>query len=341
MSLGRLSKFIITLLTMSVLLVGCSQTRNNTPPNSPANVTPTKPATRNQTDGTIASMTPITDFQAQIGSDVKLYKMFYWSHGLKIEAFLTEPSKLGKYPLFVNLHGGAAWLEGTSTFGYSAQTVAALANPSMVMVYPEYEGYMASQGLVHGMKNDTLDVLNAISAAESLGEVSQNDTYLLGYSLGGGLALMTAAADHDVKAVVSVSPFVGLNDFVSWAKTNAKHDSIFYGQLRAIEESYGSNVRSVTYNERSPDITKIDAPVLLLQGTADQHVPWQTVRTFTDQMKSAHKVVKLVIYPNGHHGLHNVNGSASTQEIANWFAQYGLNTVAITTSLWDSRAAAL
>jgi len=95
--------------------------------------------------------------------------MFYWSNGVPVEALLTEPSKAGKYPLLVNLHGGAPWRSSYSSFGYTAKTVAYLADASTVMLYPEYEGYMESSGTIHGIKTDTRDVVNAISVVAHAG----------------------------------------------------------------------------------------------------------------------------------------------------------------------------
>lgn len=312
------------------MTVGCSpsqSSKNQTPPHSNNVTQPQVKISKKPLDGALASIQQIKTYESYTGTNIKLYKLFYWSNGYKVEAFLTEPTKPGKYPLLLNLHGGPAWRTTNSHYaGWPANVAAYLSNSHTVMLYPEYQGNMASQGLAMGMKTDMTDVTNAITAAKSLGEIKTNDTYVIGYSLGGGLALMTAAQDHEVKAVVAVSPFVGLNDFVSWANQHAKPGSVSLEQLQLINGSYGDKVDSTEFNERSPDVKKISAPVLLLQGTADHHVAWQTVQTFANQMKAAHKSVKLVLYPGGHHGLHTgAYQSESTQAMKSWFAKYGLN----------------
>lgn len=96
--------------------------------------------------------------------------------------------------------------------------------------------------------------------------------------------------------------------------------------MKSIEASYGKNINASAYKERSPNIKDINVPVLLLQGTADKHVAWQTVKTFANQMKPAHKTVKFVLYKGGKHGLHTEPyQSESTQQINGWFEKYGLN----------------
>jgi dienelactone hydrolase len=66
--------------------------------------------------------------------------------------------------------------------------------------------------------------------------------------MGGGVALRTASERQDVKAVVAVSPFVGWDTIIHWLL-----DRIPY----------------------------IQTPVLLLQGTGDDFILWQTVQEMT------------------------------------------------------------
>lgn len=325
MTCGKKTVISVFLVGLMLTMAGCSAQAN---PSSPNKVL--SPSQSNKpTDGTIASINQIHGYEAYTGVGVKLYQLFYWSNGYKVEAYLAEPSKPGHYPLLVSLHGGSAW-RGTphQPSGESAKEAAYLSNSSTVTLVPEYEGYMGSEGKVMGVATDLLDIQNALTAVKSLGEVKPHDTYLLGVSLGGVLGLMTASKyPEDVKAVVAVSPFVGLTDFMQWAGSNAKPGTNFYNQMTWIEESYGKNINSLAYQERSPDLQNIQAPVLLLQGTADAHVPWQTVQTLANQMKADKKTMKFVLYQGGQHGLHTAPySSESNQEMNRWFGKYGLRT---------------
>lgn len=264
----------------------------------------------------------------RLPSGVRLYQIYYWSRGVKVEAFLSEPNQFGRYPLVVNLHGGAAWpLDETHyPLGYSLGSMVALATRAAVMLYPEYQGYLNSSGTIRGLETNVVNTIDAITVAHTFGEVRRNDTYLWGYSMGGGVALLTAERDHHVKAVVAVSPFVGLTDVASWARA---HPALTLqqdvsGQMPLILVPYGDAIHSETYQERSPHPSQISAPVLLLQGTVDPHVAWQTVVLFYHQMEADHRLVKLVLYPGGHHGLHSRYGAQSTEQIRLWFARYGL-----------------
>jgi dipeptidyl aminopeptidase/acylaminoacyl peptidase len=274
-------------------------------------------------NGTVASYHII--HSPFLPSGVKMYRIYYWSKGVKVEASLTEPAK-GRYPLLVTLHGGYPLPHSHDNLGYRSMAVMILASTSVAELYPEYQGYLRSPGPTGGIRTDFINVQDAIAIAGEFGHIKAHDTYLLGYSLGGAVALMTAGWDHQVRAVAAVSPSVGLADQVAFMETHPKIDgpSLYPDKFQLIAAAYGYNTQSRAYRERSPDPQKIETPVLLLQGTADPYVVWQTVRMFAEQMKKAHRTVKLILYPGGNHTLYGRYAAASTQALEHWFKHYGL-----------------
>lgn len=260
---------------------------------------------------------------------VTMYQIEYWSQNVKVEALLTEPSKPGAYPLLVNLHGGYPFGHPHDNFGYTPPMAAEIASASAIELYPEYQGYLGSPGPTAGVHTDFINIQDAMKIAGEFGDVKTHDTYVIGYSLGGGLALMTAGWDHQVRAVVAVSPWVGMRDWIAWiwAHPNTAINEISYSwpEVVYIRSHYGTNLLSPWYAQRSPNPAQIQAPVLLLQGTGDHRVLWQTVTLFDQQMKQDHRTVTLILYPGGHHGLHHKYARASGRAIAQWFKRYGLN----------------
>ncbi|MCA1293654.1 prolyl oligopeptidase family serine peptidase [Paenibacillus sp. alder61] len=90
-----------------------------------------------------------------------------------------------------------------------------------------------------------------------------------------------------------------------------------YGLINVNPESKGD----YSILDRVPDI---QAPVLLLQGTADESLIWQTVQDFADEMEEAGKTVKLVLYPDGRHGLADKYQDQRNQEVMQWLHKYGV-----------------
>ena len=278
-------------------------------------------------NGKIVSRRRIRSVNNRVVVGARLYQIMYWSQGVLVGAYLTEPSAPGHYPLLVNLHGGYfAPYYSTSSFGYPASLVSNLINPNMVQLYPEYQGYMFSHGTGKGMATDNQDVLNAITAAESLGEVNPHALYFLGYSLGGGLALMAAGEEPAARAVAAVSPFGGFAANMEWIASHFSAQNTLITRTSDAASQYGSlNPQAPALVRRSPDVAAIHAPVLLLQGTADHHVLYEAVQLFASQLRAAHKTYRLILYPGGHHGLHHHNQAATISAIDGWLQQYGLN----------------
>ncbi|WP_185118598.1 alpha/beta hydrolase family protein [Cohnella thailandensis] len=259
---------------------------------------------------------------------VNIYQVFYYSEGTKVEALLTEPIWSGEYPLVVNLHGGRLFREESIThydFGYTAESISK-ASHRVITLYPNYRGYMESEGHVQGLADSTLDAQNAVKAAKSMlgKKIKADSTYLLGYSFGGGVALRMASERRDVKAVAAVSPFVGSDEYIRWLDENPKNSSILIAgwrnNLRDLNDDVHKNNGSLL--DRIPDI---EAPVLFLQGTGDANVIWQTVQQYADDMEKVDKTVNLVMFPNGNHALDDQNREAANEEIVQWFQKYGLS----------------
>jgi len=263
--------------------------------------------------------------------NIRVYRMFYWSDGYELEAYVSEPKRPGKYPVVECLHGGwpfalpgCAWNVRNEGDGIvlDRQTLTS-ANwcSKIVTVVPYYRGYGRSLGKVGGLMTDTRDALNALKAVDSLHEANTHDVYLWGISLGGGVALMLASELQDVRAVVAVSPFVGFDILEYWEKR--LHDPGFDDYQVACAQATCS---ATAFKAASPydHVQAIHAPVLLLQGKQDHHVMWQTVESFYQRMKADHKTVKLVLYPHGHHGLTRAHWPDRMMQTAQWFRKYGL-----------------
>lgn len=304
-----------TATALMVSMAGCSAGK-------PVTTSATVPALRSYKNGEILSKQLLVSDNAS----ARVYEIYYWSRGHRVEALFSEPIAPGKYPLLVDLHGGYAWRLAVThdPLGFTATRAAQLASSAYDILYPQYQGYMGSDGTVRGLHRDVENTLDAIRAALSLGEVNPRQLYLLGWSLGGGVALSVAGdLPQQVRAVVAVSPYVGLRIVLPWEQQYAA-SGVFSPKMLALEGRYGDSPSPGTLAAQSPDISKIEAPVLLLQGTIDHHVPWQTVQEFYRQMKASGKSAQLILFPGGHHGLHNANGQASSSDIMTFFARYGL-----------------
>lgn len=283
-------------------------------------------------DGKLISMVKINVKQKY--NDLQSYRMTYWSAGVKVVAYVVLPTIKGPYPMLVHTHGGYTLPEPNYVhivnFVYQGTTVSLntsfIKNSSdgIITLVPMYRGYGESGGHVQGLVGDTLDSNNAITALQSYlnahksgPQLEKNHIYLIGESFGGGVALKLATERKDIVYVIAISPFTGWDIQGAWFK---QHDQSIFN---ALEKAYGPfNPNRSAYKKRSIDYKKIKAPTLLIQGTADPYVPWQTVQEFYNKMKSNHQNVTFKLIKGGNHNLMN-NESELNIVVGNFTADYG------------------
>ena len=88
-----------------------------------------------------------------------------------------------------------------------------------------------------------------------------------------------------------------------------------------ITKTFGSfNPQSPVIQAQSINYKKITAPVLLLQGTADSSVSWETVQTFYQKMDANHQNVSFKLIKGGHHVLPNKQDIVN-KTINEWYKQ--------------------
>ncbi|MFB5192753.1 alpha/beta hydrolase family protein [Alicyclobacillus fastidiosus] len=326
----NLSKFIThtLLIYISIIATGCSTLQPAEKTTSSMKLSTSNRTTQPTThqDGDLISLTAIS--VPHTNSGIETYKMIYWSHDTKTEAFLAAPKYAGMYPLLVSLHGGSAVaLNRSHQTSPATSTTLQYASEGLITLVPEYRGYADSDGTIPNLQGEVSDVDNAIKALQgTVYSVEPDDIYLEGTSMGGAVALQLAAERNDIRSVIAVSPFTGWDIDGQWASKNKDTNTLASEDYNAILTNYGSySAANPKLKSVSIDYQKIHVPTLLLQGTDDNSVAWQTVELLYDDMKRTNSNVKLDLIAGGNHGLKNKQVQVK-QAIDAWYAKYGQGT---------------
>jgi dienelactone hydrolase len=307
---------IIFVISTFLLLFGCT----SEPTTNSKKVT--KPQSQKQKqsldkdakqDGKFISMVKINVPQTY---DLQSYRMTYWSAGEKVVAYVALPKVGGIYQMFIGLHGGYSLpstkqsvsniVDNGKIHTYDSSMIKD-SQLSTITLIPMYRGYEKSEGTIHGLAEDTLDTNNAIKSLKSYllshkngPQLEKDHIYLSGISLGGGVALKLASERNDIVYAIAISPFVGWDISGQWYKDHN------IGMFDSMKEAYGTFIPTVdNYKSNSIDYKKIKVPVLLVQGTDDPNVPWQTVQTFYNELRSNNQNVTFKLIKGGDHGLDN------------------------------------
>lgn len=224
--------------------------------------------------------------------------------GTVLPSYLTLPLGIepARLPTVVLPHGGPISLDGP-TFDPWVQF---LANRGYAVLQVNFRG---SAGFGHehmraGLKRWGLEMQDDLSdALQWLVARSTADparVCIVGGSYGGFAALMGAAKTPGLyRCAVS---FAGISDLVALGA----HRRSFLNQQAVFERQVGSlwddsDQLKATSPRRLAE--KIQAPVLLVHGTADRNVPFEQSELMADALKRAGKVHRLVTLDGGDHGL--------------------------------------
>lgn len=172
----------------------------------------------------------------------------------------------------------------------------------------DYFGHGQSSGTFeHGdishWKNDALALFH---------NVIQGPLLLVGSSMGGWIALLAALAQPErVNGMVLIAPAPDFTEVLMWDK--------FDDAIREEIMSQGRWLRPTDYDDDPQPITRqliedgrkhlllnapsipVKIPVHILQGTADDAVPWQHAQTLADKLESDD--VALTLVKDGDHRL--------------------------------------
>jgi dipeptidyl aminopeptidase/acylaminoacyl peptidase len=223
--------------------------------------------------------------------------------GLEIEGLLTLPVgyRPGKrVPLLTWIHGGPASAFDQRYLGYLAYIYApqTLAANGFAILRPNPRG-TGGYGERFRQANRSnwaempwLDVTSGIDAVIAQGIADPQRLGLMGWSYGGYLA--SWALGHGGERFKAFSIGAALVDLLSFHGTTDIRDFIpFYFEGRRLE----------AWREQSPlwHLKKIDAPVLIQHGEADERVPMSQGTMLYRTLQELGMDVSMVIYPRTPH----------------------------------------
>jgi len=247
---------------------------------------------------------------------VDIHKIKYMSDGLHVHGYIFRPYPLlpgRKYPVIIYNRPGIG-----DSHKIDAQTLSYLsflpANHYIVAA-TQYRGNDGSEGLESYLDKDIHDVLNIMETVKSFPYVDSERIGMIGFSRGAAVTYLLLKRQVPVKAACVMGCATNFVDAYSCLPHYQPFlEAVFHGTPQTAPEEYTS--RSPVY---WPE--KINVPLLLIQGTDDQHVPIHQVYRLADKLKELNKVYDLVVYPEGDHTLDKVREDKE-KHILEWFNKY-------------------
>lgn len=241
---------------------------------------------------------------------VNYYRLTYYSDGLKINGFLSEPKREGRFPAVIYNRGGNR--DAGALRGYE---FVALSEAGFVVVASQYRGGGGSEGWDNLGGVDVNDVLNLIPLLQARPNVDGGRIAMFGTSRG---AMMTYIALRKTSAIKVAATTSGLADLFMWAQERTDLDESVYPDL--IGATTKSNPRLFRDRSATYWAGQIRAPLLIMHGDADPVVNVQQSVALYNKMRAAGRKVELSILPGGDHGLFNY--AEGMPQALRWFSLY-------------------
>ncbi len=241
----------------------------------------------------------------------------YSVDGLTVEGYYLLPrkTKAKKLPVIIFNRGGNGSF-GYVIFGKKRSFLSDLAAQGFIVIGSQYRGgsgRIKNNGEDEFGGADVNDVLKLVDLLKEIPEADINRVALVGWSRGVMQSYIAAQSMPKVKAIVSIAGNTDAEKALKWRP-------FMEGVYKKRIPDFAKN-RSAELAKRSVvnwlDKLPATAPILLIHGAKDKRVNVQQSIDFAEQLKSANRPHKLIVYPEDNHGLFS-NISALPSTIADW-----------------------
>ena len=242
-------------------------------------------------------------------AEVELLKIRYASDGLSVAGFIARPKKRqGKLPFIVFNRGGLEdGLLGMPNFHFLHEMLRYAAE-GFVVVASQYRGYEGAGGRDEVGGADLADIFNIMKMARGLDYVDPERLFMWGYSRGGLMTLQAIRDGARPRAVVLVGAPTDYGARLPQAEPFYRQTFPDYDRRK---EEHLRNRTPLNWVE------KIDAPVLILHGGADNLPPAQSLNLAL-RMGELGKLYELVVYAGDNHPI-IANREDRVRRAVDWF----------------------
>jgi dipeptidyl aminopeptidase/acylaminoacyl peptidase len=224
-------------------------------------------------------------------SDPGRYEVSLPGSGVTLGGILFRPASTSKLlPGIIVLHGwarpgvpGAPRVEGTAR---------RLSEQGYVALALSMRGWPPSSGSDDCGTQQPDDIAKAADWLSTLPGVDAESIGVLGFSLGGQVALLAGTRSARIKAIVAYFPITNVQ---RWGDTTSNAGiRNFYVPLVCGTGGQNSPVHVAE---------QIHAPVLLIHGDRDTEVPTEQSLKMQEALRKANRHVELLIISGGDHGF--------------------------------------
>jgi len=255
--------------------------------------------------------------------DFSSVKFHFDSDGKRVNGLAHIPTGEGPFPVIIQIRGYAEREEFVSGYG-TWRSAQEYAKNGFISLAPDFLGY-------GGSDNPSIDVfearfetyttaLNLISAVRTLPAADPSRIGLWGHSNGGHITLsILEILQRDLPATLwapVTAPFP--YSILYYTDDSPDRGKELRRELAEFEADYDVDKYTlVNYLER------IQAPLLIHQGSADVSIPQRWTDTIVAQLRERGKKVEYYVYPGADHNLKGAWNRVVERDVEFFWKQFG------------------
>ena len=219
------------------------------------------------------------------------YEVSLPGSGVTLGGILFRPASTSNpLPAIIVLHGWAP--PGVPGAPQVESTARRLSEQGYVALALSMRGWPPSSGWDDCGTQQPDDVAKAADWLATLPGVDEESIGVLGFSLGGQVALLSGTRSARIRAIVAYFP---ITDVQRWQDTTSNWGIRYFYVPLVCGTGYSNSPVHVA--------EQIHAPVLLIHGDHDTEVPSEQSLGMREALRKANRHVELVIISGGDHGF--------------------------------------
>jgi dipeptidyl aminopeptidase/acylaminoacyl peptidase len=239
----------------------------------------------------------------------------YHSDGLNEFALATRPPVVtpkSGFPVIIFAHGytnPATYKTDNTQYQTELQWYC---QHGYLILKPDYRGHGSSEGAAsNGLfaAADTYDVLNLVASLPSYPFANAQRVALVGHSMGGGIVLRAAVANHNlpIKAVVTLAGAVDSLPAMTFHWTGRVPPDVAIRRQEVLKTEGPPNQNPGYWHDASSInyLSALTAPLQINQGLKDSSVPPSFAVSLNTALYAASKTHEYYTYPDTGHTFNN------------------------------------